>query len=36
MAGRNRFIRAWTTFMADYPLVLTPFPARAALPDLIR
>ena len=25
MADRNRFIRAWTTFMADYPLVLTPF-----------
>jgi amidase len=25
MAERNRFVRAWTTFMADYPLVLTPF-----------
>jgi len=25
MADRNRFVRAWTTFMADYPLVLTPF-----------
>jgi len=25
IADRNRFIRAWTTFMADYPLVLTPF-----------
>ena len=25
MAERNRFIRAWTVFMADYPLVLTPF-----------
>ena len=25
MADRNRFIRAWTTFLADYPLVLTPF-----------
>ena len=25
IADRNRFIRAWTTFLADYPLVLTPF-----------
>lgn len=25
IADRNRFVRAWTTFMADYPLVLTPF-----------
>ena len=25
MADRNRFVRAWTTFMAEYPLVLTPF-----------
>lgn len=25
MAERSRFIRAWTVFMADYPLVLTPF-----------
>ncbi len=24
-ADRNRYLRAWTTFMADYPLVLTPF-----------
>ncbi|MEQ9642466.1 MAG: amidase family protein [Alphaproteobacteria bacterium] len=24
-ADRNRFLRAWTTFLADYPLVLTPF-----------
>lgn len=25
MAERNRFLRAWTLFMAKYPLVLTPF-----------
>jgi amidase len=25
MAERNRFIRAWTVFLADYPLFLTPF-----------
>jgi amidase len=25
MAERNRFVRAWTTFLRDYPLVLTPF-----------
>jgi amidase len=25
MAQRNRFIRAWTVFLDDYPLVLTPF-----------
>lgn len=25
MAERSRFIRAWTVFMEDYPLVLTPF-----------
>jgi amidase len=25
IADRNGFVRAWTTFMADYPLVLTPF-----------
>jgi amidase len=25
IADRNRFVRAWTMFLADYPLVLTPF-----------
>jgi amidase len=25
MADRNRFVRAWTLFLQDYPLVLTPF-----------
>ncbi|MDP6344868.1 MAG: amidase family protein, partial [Alphaproteobacteria bacterium] len=25
MAERARFVRAWTVFLADYPLVLTPF-----------
>jgi len=25
MAERARFVRAWTTFLQDYPLVLTPF-----------
>lgn len=25
LADRSRFVRAWTTFLAEYPLVLTPF-----------
>jgi amidase len=25
MARRSKYVRAWTQFMADYPLVLTPF-----------